>query len=160
MSMCVSLSLSHHFKYVPACGQERLWEWSTKSMRVDPADWSMFMTTPPLCSSDDRQAMARILFESLYVPRLFLANSAVLALLAHRKHSGVVIDCGYEQTQCIPIYKGRCLADAVRTMPFGGKDISDHLVKLLHAKGYDFRNYAKEQVVVHVLSTLSLSFMN
>lgn len=79
------------------------------------------------------------MFELFNVPSMALVPKSTLALYCNGKTTGLVIDSGYETTQVVPIYEGFPLTQAAKSMPVGGRHVTDYLMKLLNDRGYDFK---------------------
>jgi len=71
--------------------------------------------------------MAEIMFEKLNVPEFYVGVSAVCALFAFGKTTGIVLDSGHTVTHSVPIYEGFALPHAILKMDMGGKDLTRHL---------------------------------
>ena len=44
---------------------------------------------------------------------------------------------GHTITHCVPVYEGHPLNHGIKTVKVGGRDVEDHLVKLLAKKGHN-----------------------
>ena len=96
-------------------------------MGVDPAEYKIFMTESPLTKKSSREKMAEIVFESLQAPEFYVSITAVCALYAFGRTTGIVLDAGHTVTHSVPIYEGFALPHAVLKMDLGGKDLTDYL---------------------------------
>ena len=64
------------------------------------------MTEPAMPGQDYRDQMCMLMFEKFGVRRYCCANQQILALFASGRVSGIVVDCGHERTDIVPIYEG------------------------------------------------------
>ena len=48
---------------------------------------------------------------------------------------------GHTITHCVPVYEGHPLNHGIKTVKVGGRDVEDHLVKLLAKKGHNYKVY-------------------
>jgi actin len=96
------------------------WERISNSLRVVPQEHKFFMTESPLTPKVNREKMAEIMFESLEVPELYVGITAVCALYAFGKTTGIVLDAGHTVTHSVPIYEGFALPHAILKMEMGG----------------------------------------
>lgn len=69
--------------------------------------------------------------EEFKVPKLYLANQAVMSLFASGRTTGTVFDSGYGKTHSVPIFEGYPIPIAIQTLPFSGRDLSAYLLHLL-----------------------------
>lgn len=78
--------------------------------------------------------MVQMAFETLNVPALFLIQSSVASLYAAGVSTGCVIDVGYESTSVTIVFDAQVAHHSTTVIPIGGKDIDEHLLKLLQVK--------------------------
>ncbi|KAF4018496.1 actin-related protein T2 [Dama dama] len=118
---------------------EKLWkhlfEWE---LGVKANDRPVLMTEPSLNPRETREKMAEVMFESFDVPAFYLSDQAVLALYASACVTGLVVDSGDGVTCTVPIFEGYSLPHAVTKLYVAGKDITEHLTRLLLASGRTF----------------------
>jgi len=67
----------------------------------------------------DRPQLLRTMFEIFEVPSLCIAESAVLALYAIGRSTGVVIDFGEAQVTFTPVYQGAVMRDFIKCFSVG-----------------------------------------
>lgn len=75
------------------------------------------------------------MFETNSVPKLYLANSAVLSLFAKGLTTGTVIDAGYGKTHTVPIYEGFAIPHATTEVPICGQDLTEYMLEMIQQKG-------------------------
>ncbi|XP_004705267.1 actin-related protein T2 [Echinops telfairi] len=118
---------------------EKLWkhlfEWE---LGVKPCDRPVLMTEPSLNPRENREKMAQIMFETFNVPAFYLSDQAVLALYASACVTGLVVDSGDGVTCTVPIFEGYSLPHAVNKLYVAGRDITEHLTRLLLASSRTF----------------------
>ena len=85
------------------------------------------MTESPLTKKSSREHMAEIIFESLQCPEFYVGITAVCALYAFGKTTGIVLDSGHTVTHSVPIYEGFALPHAILKMDMGGEDLTKYL---------------------------------
>lgn len=81
--------------------------------------------------------MAEIFFEEFSVPGLYAAQQPNLSLYAFGKTTGLVVESGDGVTQCVPIYEGYTIENAIDRIDLGGRDITDYLKLQLRRSGYN-----------------------
>ncbi|XP_016074710.1 PREDICTED: actin-related protein T2 [Miniopterus natalensis] len=118
---------------------EHLWrhlfEWE---LGVRASDRPVLMTEPSLNPRETREKMAEVMFEKFQVPAFYLSDQAVLALYASACVTGLVVDSGDGVTCTVPIFEGYSLPHAVTKLYVAGRDITEHLTRLLQASGRAF----------------------
>ncbi|XP_067567379.1 actin-related protein T2 [Pseudorca crassidens] len=118
---------------------EKLWkhlfEWG---LGVKASDRPVLMTEHSLNPRETREKMAEVMFESFRVPAFYLSDQAVLALYASACVTGLVVDSGDGVTCAVPIFEGYSLPHATTKLYVAGRDITEHLTRLLLASGRTF----------------------
>lgn len=82
--------------------------------------------------------MTEVMFETFQVPSFYLSIQAVLSLYSSGKTTGLVLDAGDGVTHIVPIYEGYSLSHAIERNDFAGRDLTDHMSKLLNEVGSNF----------------------
>ncbi|KAG8505465.1 Actin-related protein T2 [Galemys pyrenaicus] len=118
---------------------EKLWkhlfEWE---LGVKASDRPVLMTEPSLNPRETREKMAEVMFEGFSVPAFYLSDQAVLALYASACVTGLVVDSGDGITCTVPIFEGYSLPHAVTKLSLAGRDVTEHLSRLILASGRTF----------------------
>jgi actin-related protein len=118
---------------------EKLWKYLFEwELGVRPNEQPVLMTEPSLNPRETREKTAEIMFEKFGVPALYLSNHAVGALYASACVTGLVVDSGDGVTCTVPIYEGYALPHAITKLHVAGRDITEHLIRLLLARGCTF----------------------
>ena len=73
----------------------------------------------------DRERAIKIMFEEFGVPTFTLQNSAVLALAAVGKTTGVVLDCGYFKNYVGVVIDGKLVDDTTQRLDIGGEVLNE-----------------------------------
>jgi len=82
--------------------------------------------------------MAEILFEKLNIPDIYVGITAVCALFAFGKTTGVVLDAGHSVIYSVPIFEGFALPHAINKIDYGGKELSEWLKEGIIKKFPDY----------------------
>nr|XP_054106969.1 actin-related protein T1-like [Callithrix jacchus] len=123
---------------------KHLFEWE---LRVNPSQQPFLVTEPSLNPRAIREEVAEIMFEKFRVPAFYLSNHAVAALYASACVTGLVVDSGDGVTCAVPVYEGYSLPHAVTKLYVAGRDITEHLTRLLLASGCNFPCVLNKAVV-------------
>eukprot|EP01125_Pyxidicula_operculata_P019969 TRINITY_DN7271_c0_g2_i1.p1 TRINITY_DN7271_c0_g2~~TRINITY_DN7271_c0_g2_i1.p1 ORF type:complete len:1174 (-),score=286.61 TRINITY_DN7271_c0_g2_i1:74-3595(-) len=133
---------------------EKLWHHSFyNELRVAPEESVVIMTEPLGNPSANREKMVQILFETFSVPACYIASQEVYALYSYGRTTGVVVNIG-DTISVVPIYEGVPVVHAVRKLPFGASNLTDHLMKILTERGYSFTTRAEREIVADMLRKL------
>jgi actin len=128
-----------------------IWEHGFTQLEVGTGDHPVVLTAPThICLKSQLEKTAQVMFEDFDVPALHLNHPAVLSLVSSGRTTGLVVDSGFCETRCCPIYEGHVLQRALcRGLPIGGQDLAYLLVEALKKRGckcdFDAANDIKEK---------------
>jgi actin-related protein 2 len=127
--------------------------WNEK-LKIRPADHPVLITEAPLNPLENRRKMLEIFYESFGFNKVQISPQAILVLYAQGLNSGIVVDSGDGVTHIMPIYENYLLRQLVTRMNIAGRDITEHLVKLLRWRGYNFHQTSDFDIVRQIKEEL------
>lgn len=123
---------------------EYLWN---QKLKINPEEHKILVTEAPLNPLENRKKLMEILLEKYGFEAVQFSPQALLVLYAQGLATGVVVDSGDGVTHIMPIYDNYLLPHLVTRMDIAGRDITEHMVKLLTLRGYSFHKTSDFDVV-------------
>jgi len=129
-------------------------------LRSAPEEHPLLVSISPMCPKANKEKLTQIMFETFNVPALYLADQGVLTLYASGRTTGVAVLFGEGCTMVVPVYEGHAISQVICSLPLGGRDITDHLMKKLTETGYSFTTYAEREIVRDIKEKLGYIAMD
>lgn len=127
---------------------EKIWHYCFyDGLRVQPQEHPVLLTEAALNPKANREKMATIMFETFYVPALYVSLQAVLSLYSSGRTTGIVADVGDGVTHIVPIFEGYCMPHAICRANLAGRDLTAYLGKILGERGVSLKNSAEREIV-------------
>ena len=95
----------------------------------------------------NKVGMMEIMCEKLQVNRIQYGMQALMSLFAEGMMTAMLLDCGDGVSHCIPVYDGNILKTSFERLEIAGRHVTNHLLKLLHQRGYAFNSSSDFELV-------------
>jgi actin-related protein 2 len=123
-------------------------------LRINNTDHPLLITEAPLNPLDNRKKMLQIFYETFGFKALQVVPQALLVLYAQGLVTGLVVDSGDGVTHIMPISDNFLLPHLIGRMDIAGRDITEHMVKLLTLRGYTFHKTSDFDIVREIKEKL------
>ena len=104
---------------------------------ISPPDYGIMVSEQPVGPKINRERRLEMMMERFQFAEFCTAKSSSLALFAHGRSTGLVVDSGYQKTHIVPVYHGYCLPLAIlRADDIGGRQCTANLRDIIRLSGH------------------------
>ena len=104
------------------------------------SDLTLTLLMQPCIPAKERQLYAELMFETYQPDKLLFASTSFSSLCANGAYSSLILDSGDTLTSSIIYLNGIPIEKSLFSVPFGGRDVTQELCKLLRRTGYIFES--------------------
>ncbi|XP_061162970.1 actin, clone 302-like [Saccostrea echinata] len=127
---------------------ETIWRYAfERELQIKSEDRPVLMADATLNPIGNREKMIQVMMESFLVPAFQVMNQGILSMYASGRTSGTVVTVGEGVCHVDPIYEAVPDLLGRRRVELAGRDLTLHLQRLLHNKGYSFTSSAEIELV-------------
>jgi len=112
-------------------GLESIWLNIFKTLCLDPIDNDCFFINNGLTPLSQQRTFIEILFEKYRFGRVLFANTLITTLYSTGGDTGLVLECGYSNSQVLPIYRGYAISPGTVQSAIAGFDCTEFLMEKL-----------------------------
>jgi actin-related protein 2 len=129
-------------------GMRALWDYTFhERLQIDTTEHKILLTEPPLNPIDNKKQMLANMFETYGFAAAKVEIQALLVLYAQGLINGVVVDSGDGVTHIVPVWDNTCPTHLIKRLDVAGRHVTNYLIKLLQARGYNFNRTADFETV-------------
>ncbi|SAM04424.1 hypothetical protein [Absidia glauca] len=100
---------------------EAIWDTTFRHLlRVSPTDHPLLCTEPAWNTTENREKLAELAFETFDFPAFYLAKDAVMTAFSVGRATALVLDSGAGVTSAVPVYDGYVLKKGILRQPIAG----------------------------------------
>ena len=115
---------------------EKIWEHVLYQLHSYPEECNVMLTQPIMNPKDQAEKMIQVMFETFNVQGFYITNPPFLSFYSLGKLTGLAVDSGESLTQYLAVLEGFELPWKRDLIEFGGKDLTEYLVRLLNEIHY------------------------
>ncbi|XP_022101203.1 uncharacterized protein LOC110984894 isoform X2 [Acanthaster planci] len=116
---------------------EGLLDTAFTELGIDPIAYQLMVILPFNLGPKLTEKVVEMIFDRFNPEGVFVQEQALMALYSYKATSGIVVNIG-ERIDVVPIVDGYIIQKGVYRLPFGGRQITEHLQRLLTEGGYRF----------------------
>jgi actin-related protein 2 len=136
-------------------GMQHVWDYTfNEKMKLDPKDYKILLTEPPMNPLENQKKMYEHMFETYGFQAAKVNIQAMLVLYAQGLLSGVVVDSGDGVTHIVPVWEGIVPPTLIKRLNVAGRHMTKYLIKLLQVRGYAFNRSADFETVRQIKEQL------
>ena len=126
---------------------KHLWDYTWARMKIDPHEYKIMLTEPPMNPLQNKEKMLEHMFEVYGFEAAKVSIQAMLVLYAQGLLTGVVVDSGDGVSHIVPVWEGVCPPNLIKRLNVAGRHITRYMIKLLQLRGYAFNRTADFETV-------------
>ena len=125
---------------------EKIWASIYVELQLCSEKHPVILTEAPLAPKAHRERMTNMMFETFHVPAIGFVSSTAAVLYCSGRTTGIVLDSGESHTRAVPIYEGYVLPGAILSLDLAGRDLTEHVMKIMTELGCSFTTTDKREI--------------
>ncbi|MCP4763683.1 MAG: hypothetical protein GY870_18070, partial [archaeon] len=117
-------------------------------LRIDPSKAHIIYAESALTPLQNKQYIARVLFETYKAKSIYIASAPILSLFSTGLTTGIVVESGEGLTWVVPIVNGKIAFQAVQKLTLAGLDVNEYLKTLLLTNGISLSGTSAEREIL------------
>ncbi len=125
-----------------------IWDYAfNEKLRVNPSEHKIMLTEAPGNKLTNKRRMLEAMFEKYGFRGAKVSMQALCSLAAQGGLTGCVLDAGDGVSHSVPVFEGVILNRSIRRLDVAGRNVTERLIKLLQARGFNFHRSADMDTV-------------
>ncbi|KAJ8046902.1 actin [Holothuria leucospilota] len=124
---------------------EGLLDTAFTELQIDPRAYTVMLVVPFNLGQRSTEKLVELVFESFHVEGIYIQEQALMSLYSYKATSGIVVNIG-EKLDVVPIVDGFVVEKGVCRLPFGGRQITETLTRLLTESGH--RYFSETETII------------
>ncbi|CAO3590228.1 unnamed protein product [Absidia cylindrospora] len=126
---------------------EAIWDYTFHSMlRVNPTEHPLLCTEAAWNTTENREKLAEMAFETFDFPAFYLAKDAVMTAFSVGRATALVLDSGAGLTSAVPVYDGYVLKKGILRQRIAGDLLTQQIIDQLQLDNPGFKVTPSYQV--------------
>jgi len=124
---------------------------------LNPKDRMIIFCEDTFMPREFVEAFAKVALKRFNIPKIYFFYNMMLPMYTTSSFTGIVVNCGYQDIQILPIYEGYPLKEGFVHLPAGGKKISRKLKECLLNQNLGLQ---EDVLSEYILEDIKVKYLN